>query len=91
MIIDLNRLKEFFSLKNHTHSEYLTSHQDISGKVDKVNGANQITDTTSNFSNLGTLNNVKQSTINTAIDTKIGSIENEIGDIHTLIYGTGSE
>ena len=64
---------------------------DLSDKADKVNGANQITDTTSNFSNLGTLSNMKQSTINTAIDGKIGSIENEIGDIHTLIYGTGGE
>jgi hypothetical protein len=43
-------------------------------KVDKTNGASQMTDTTSSFSNLGTLADRKQSTINTAIDTKIGEI-----------------
>lgn len=49
----------------------------------------QIKDETNTFNNLGTLSDTKQSTINHAIDEKIGSINNTIGSIHDIIYGTG--
>lgn len=62
-----------FAEGNHTHNNYLTSHQDISGKADKSGGAGQITDTNAH-SNLGTSAGATQATINTAVDTKIGAL-----------------
>ena len=51
---------------------YLTSHQDITGKCDKSNGANQLTDSSA-YAYLGTSANATQKTINQAINDKIGS------------------
>ena len=66
-------------------SGFLTSHQDITGKVDKSNGANQMTDSSA-YSNIGTSANSTQKTINNAIDTEISSINNSITN---YCYDTG--
>lgn len=49
------------------------THQDISGKVDKNNGANTMTDSSA-YSNLGTTAGATQKTINTAINNKLTTI-----------------
>ena len=49
------------------------THQDISGKVDKNNGANTMTDSSA-YPNLGTTAGATQKTINTAINNKLTTI-----------------
>ena len=48
-------------------------HQDISGKVDKNNGANTMTDSSA-YANLGTTAGATQKTINNAINNKLTTI-----------------
>ena len=57
---------------NHTHSQYLTSHQDISGKVDKVTGKGLSTEdyTTAEKTKLAGLSNYDDSAILTALAGK---------------------
>ena len=57
---------------------YLTSHQNITGKADKTNGASQITDTNANnYTNIGSLaSGATQQAINSAINTKMASLTN---------------
>ena len=64
---------------SHTHSQYLTSHQDITGKVDKSNGASKMTDISA-YSNLVTSANATQKTINNTIDTEILNLQNSLDD-----------
>lgn len=56
----------------HTHSQYLTSHQDISGKVDKVTGKGLSTNdyTTVEKNKLAGLSNYDDSSILSALDDK---------------------
>ena len=57
---------------NHTHSEYLTEHQDISGKVDKVTGKGLSTEdyTTAEKNKLAGLSNYDDTQIIEALDGK---------------------
>ena len=60
--------------KEHTHSQYLTEHQDISGKVDKVEGKSLVLNT--EIERLATLENYN--------DTEIrGLIEGKADENHT--------
>jgi len=63
----------------------------IGNKADKTNGAYQITDTTSSFQHLGTLSDYKQSTINQAIDTKLGTLGRLSAYEITTDKGTATE
>ena len=54
--------------KEHIHNQYLTEHQDISGKVDKVNGKSLIAD--SEISRLSTLKNYDDTEIRSSLDNK---------------------
>ena len=57
---------------NHTHSQYLTEHQDISGKVDKVTGKGLSTEdyTTAEKNKLAGLSNYDDTQIIEALDGK---------------------
>ena len=57
---------------NHTHSQYLTEHQDISGKVDKVTGKGLSTEdyTTAEKTKLAGLSNYDDTEILSALDGK---------------------
>ena len=57
---------------NHTHSQYLTEHQDISGKVDKVTGKGLSTEdyTTEEKTKLAGLSNYDDTEILSALDGK---------------------
>lgn len=57
---------------------------DITGKCDKTNGANQLTDSSA-YSNLGTSSNATQKQINNAINTKIGAILTILGNCEDLL------
>ena len=52
----------------------------LTNKVDKSDGANQMTDSSA-YSNIGTSANSTQKTINNAIDTEINSINNSITNL----------
>ena len=59
----------------------------LTNKVDKTDGANQMTDSNA-YANLGTSSNATQKTINNAIDTEISSINNSITNKVDTIYST---
>ena len=55
----LQWLSTKFASLNHSHSEYLTSHQDITGKEDKSNKSSSITTDTGSTSKYPTVNAVE--------------------------------
>ena len=60
----------------------------LTNKVDKTDGANQMTDSNA-YANLGTSANSTQKTINNAIDTEISSINNSITN-NTTLYSSNA-
>lgn len=101
MIIDLKRLKNFLAEKNHTHSGYLTSHQDITGKEDIANKSDNITTDTGSTTKYPTVNAVEsyaqpignyltshQSLSNYYTKSEIDAL---IGDAIEIINGSGNE
>lgn len=68
-------------------------HQHVLSDAYATASHSQATTTVTNsetYTNIGS-NLTNQKIINDNINTKIGNIESEIGDIHTLIYGTNEE
>lgn len=96
MIIELDRLKNFLAEKNHTHSGYLTSHQDITGKEDVANKSNNITTDTGSTTKYPTVKAVEdyaQPIGNYYTKTEVdGLLEDvEAGNVNLNNYYTKSE
>lgn len=74
----LNAALENKANKEHVHNQYLTSHQDISGKVDKVEGKglSTVDFTTEYETKLNCLSNYDDSNIKTLINNNISDIAN---------------
>ena len=74
--------------KEHIHNQYLTEHQDISGKVDKVNGKSLISD--SEIARLSTLKNYDDTDIKNTLNSKANKTELHSHTNKTVLDGISS-